>query len=78
MKMPENRDVMDTARFPRVRSIPSEPWMPGMTFNRVCANSQKLMTARTMPISHASFGFHWVWVFAEDWAVLTAYASLAK
>lgn len=70
MKIPENSVVMDTARFPRVRSIPSDLWIPGMTLRRVCANSQKLMTARTMPVSHASFGFHRVSVVAVDWAVL--------
>src|SRR4051794_24206686 len=57
MKMPENNDVIDTARFASVCSTPSWSLMPGITLSSVWAKSQKLMTARTMPSSHLSVGF---------------------
>lgn len=48
-----------------------------MTLRRVCANNQKLMTVRTMPISHASFGFHRIPVVVVDWAVLIVLVLLS-
>jgi len=50
------RAVTETARLATVVSRPSEPWIPGMTFSSVWANSQNVMTARTTPSSHPSPG----------------------
>jgi len=56
MKRPDMRAVTETARLATVVSSPSEPWIPGMTFSSVWANSQNVMTARTTPSSHPSPG----------------------
>lgn len=52
--MPENRAVMETARFVMVVAVPSSASMSGLTLTRVWANSQKVRTARTAPNSHES------------------------
>ena len=49
MKMPENRAVMLTAILFRLSLIPSSSRIVGATFSVVCAKSQKVMTARTIP-----------------------------
>src|ERR1044072_2164935 len=49
MKMPENRAVMLTAILFRLSLIPNSSRIVGATFSVVCAKSQKVMTARTMP-----------------------------
>src|SRR5690349_6510381 len=49
MKIPENRAVMLTAILFRLSLIRNSSRIVGATFSVVCAKSQKLMTARTMP-----------------------------
>src|ERR1043165_524300 len=49
MKIPENRAVMLTAILFRLSLIRNSSRIAGATFSVVCAKSQKLMTARTMP-----------------------------
>ncbi len=49
MKMPENSAVMLTAMLFRLSLIPNSSRIVGATFSVVCAKSQKVMTARTMP-----------------------------
>src|SRR3712207_1337226 len=47
--MPENRAVMLTAMLIRLSLIRSSSRIVGATFSVVCAKSQKVMTARTIP-----------------------------
>src|SRR5687768_12682306 len=49
MKMPEKRAVMLTATLIRLSLIRSSSRIVGATFSVVCAKSQKVMTARTIP-----------------------------
>lgn len=72
MKMPENREVIETARLAIVGAMPSSPWMPGMTLSRVWANSQKVMTERTIPASHRLVGFQAVAADAGAEVVMSA------
>lgn len=49
MKIPEKSAVMLTAMLLTASEICSSSRIAGATFSVVCANSQKVITARTMP-----------------------------
>ena len=57
MNSPENRAVIDTARFIQTASTPTSFMIAGATVPVVPAKSQKVTTASTMPQS--SFSLPW-------------------
>jgi len=55
MKIPENKEVMDTAMFITEVSILKSFAMTTLMFKVVCANNQKAKTPRMIPNSNLSF-----------------------